>query len=122
MFDFHKESEFYSRLIQCKESRSSDQDNYKSTLPYLCERLFLVSLPNMISVKASLSKEFHIPPSEIDKMAYWEYELYIKELSRLVKEENDKHEKEQTNQKLPKIQQPKLPEIKIPQYRMPNFK
>lgn len=76
----------------------------------------------MISVKASLSKEFHIPPSEIDKMSYWEYELYIKELSRLVKEENDKHEKEQANQKIPKMQQPKLPEIKIPQYKIPNFK
>lgn len=48
----------------------------------------------MISVKAALSKQFSIPPSEVDKMKYWEYELWMEELNRLVKEENDKQEDE----------------------------
>lgn len=48
----------------------------------------------MISVKAALSKQFSVPPSEVDKMKYWEYELWMEELNRLVKEENDKQEEE----------------------------
>lgn len=49
---------------------------------------------NMIKVKASLSKSFHIQPSEIDMMPMWEFELYIKALNELVEEENDKQKKE----------------------------
>ena len=57
-------------------------------------RSFMIDLLQMISVKAALSKQFSIPPSEVDKMRYWEYELWMEELNRLVKEENDKQEDE----------------------------
>jgi hypothetical protein len=56
--------------------------------------LFKVDLVNLIKIKAILAKEFHIQPSEVDDMFVWEYELFIKELSSLVKEENDKQQKE----------------------------
>ena len=49
---------------------------------------------NLIKLKASLSKAFHIQPSEIDAMPMWEFELYIKTLNELVEEENDKQQKE----------------------------
>lgn len=48
----------------------------------------------LIKIKASLSKTFHIQPSEIDKMPMWEFELYIKQLNELVEEENNKQQKE----------------------------
>jgi len=48
----------------------------------------------IISVKAQLSKAFSIQPSEVDKMPFWEFELYMKELERLVKEENKQQEDE----------------------------
>ena len=44
---------------------------------------------DIISLKAQLGKAFHIQPSEIDRMPFWELELYVKELERLIKEENE---------------------------------
>lgn len=49
---------------------------------------------SLIKLKASLSKNFHIQPSELDKMPMWEFELYIKSLNEMVEEENDKQQKE----------------------------
>lgn len=56
--------------------------------------LFKVDILNLIKVKALLAKEFHIQPSEIDAMAAWEYELFMKEINNAVKEENKRNEAE----------------------------
>ena len=53
-----------------------------------------IDIMGLIKIKASLSKTFHIQPSEIDKMPMWEFELYIKQLNELVEEENNKQQKE----------------------------
>ena len=45
-------------------------------------------------MKAVLAKQFHIQPSEIDILPAWEYELFIKQLNDIVKEENDKQKSE----------------------------
>lgn len=52
-------------------------------------KLFFVDVINQIKVKAAMAKQFHIAPSEIDRMAYWEYELWMKEINNQVNEEND---------------------------------
>lgn len=49
---------------------------------------------NFIKIKAILAKEFHIQPSELDRMPAWEYELFMKEINRAVKEENERNQKE----------------------------
>ena len=54
--------------------------------------LYKIDLLNLIKVKASLAKEFHIQPSEIDIMTVWEYELFMKELNNMVKEQNKQNE------------------------------
>lgn len=56
--------------------------------------LFKVDILNLIKIKASLAKEFHIQPSEIDNMTVWEYELFMRELNNIVKEENKRNEQE----------------------------
>ena len=56
--------------------------------------MFKLDLINYVKVKTTLAKEFHIQPSEIDKMPAWEYEMFMQELNRMVKEENEKHKKE----------------------------
>lgn len=50
--------------------------------------LFQIDIANLISNKVSLAKNFHIQPSEIDKMTMWEYEMFMKELNEVVKKEN----------------------------------
>lgn len=54
--------------------------------------LFFIDVIQQIKVKAAMSKQFHIAPSEIDKLPYWEYELWMKELNDLVKEENEEQQ------------------------------
>ena len=53
-----------------------------------------MDIMNLIKLKASLSKAFHIQPSEVDAMPMWEFELYVKTLNEMVEEENDKQQKE----------------------------
>lgn len=98
--------------------------------------LFRIDLMNFVKVKSILAKEFHIQPSEIDKMPAWEYELFIKELNNIVKEENDKNQAEMDKAGLndakkmsnpnyiSKMQQsamPKMPSFNVPSINMPKL-
>ena len=96
-------------------------------LEYCIFALFRINVVNLIQIKASLAKNFHIQPSEIDKMPMWEYEMFIEEMNNQVKEENDKqqaemdkyHVKDYMNAANPKniskmTQQPKMPTFKPP--------
>ena len=59
---------------------------------------------NYIKVKSLLAKDFHIQPSEIDKMPAWEYELFMKEINQAVKEENERNQKEMDKAGVDKMQ------------------
>jgi hypothetical protein len=79
--------------------RSSVQEQSKVTLDasyleYCIFGLIKIDLIDLVNTKAILSKNFHIQPSEIDKMPMWEYEYFIKHLNELVKEENNKNEQD----------------------------
>ena len=78
--------------------RSLDQDNSKlldnSYIEFAIFGLFKIDILNFVKTKAILAKEFRIQPSEIDKMPAWEYELFMQEINALVKEENERNQKE----------------------------
>ena len=77
----------------------------------------------MIQIKASLAKNFHIQPSEIDRMPMWEYEMFIQEMNKQVKEENEKQQGEMDKyhvkdymknanpKNMSKMTQPKMPSM-----------
>lgn len=74
----------------------------------------------MIKLKARLCKEFHIAPSEIDGMYYWEFEMFMQELSDMVEAQNKDQqaqtEKYHINDMMKNIQNPsRLTQIKQPQ-------
>jgi hypothetical protein len=76
-------------------------DNYneiktldQSYLEVVIYSLFKIDLTNFIKTKAILSKEFHIQPSEMEKMPAWEYELFMIYLNEAIKEENDRNKEE----------------------------
>ena len=81
-----------------RKLRSSDQDKPfvldNSYIEYSIYALFKIDIVNNIKTKAVLAKNFHIQPSEIDTMPMWEYEIFIKAINDLVKEENDQQQKE----------------------------
>ena len=92
MFSFPTVSKFSSQLKP--EFRSLVLDNETTYLEEAVYSLFRVDATDLISIKAQLSKAFSIQPSEIDKMAFWEFELFVKEMERLTKEEQDQQKKE----------------------------
>lgn len=98
--------------------------------------LFKIDIINFVKVKATLAKEFHIQPSELELMPAWEYELFVKEINDIVKEENERNKKEMdesgykdakkmsnpsyinkmqknATHKMPNMSMPKMPNIKI---------
>ena len=94
-FSFLTVSELSSQLKL--KLRSSDQDKFvisQAYIEYGIFALFRIDLMNLIDIKASLAKNFHIQPSEIDRMPMWEYELFIEKLNNQVKEENKKQQEE----------------------------
>lgn len=69
-----------------------------------------------IELRVILLKEFHISPSEFENMPFWEYELFIEELNRVIKEDNDKQQKkmdeyERNKPQMPKFSQPRMPKM-----------
>ncbi len=58
-------------------------------IEYALYSLWRINILELIRIKATLSKQFHIQPSEIDKMCFWEYEYYVKFINEAVKEENN---------------------------------
>lgn len=103
-------------------------DTSQPVLEFSVIRLFQINLLNLIKNKVSLSKNFNITPSEIDRMYYWEYEYLLDEVNNNIKAENERSEKE--NQKYgnfntsslmrnAKSQMPKTSGISIP--KMPSF-
>ena len=85
-----------------------------------------MDLMHLIKMKATLAKNFHIQPSEIDEMPVWEYELFIQYINDEVKEENDKQQKEMDKynindyrkmsdpSKIQKMSQPQMPKMQMP--------
>jgi hypothetical protein len=88
----------YKNSSEAVKQRSLAQDNIKtfdaSYIEVAIYSLFMIDILNYVKVKSILAKEFHIQPSEIDKLPAWEYELFMKEINNAVKEENERHQAE----------------------------
>lgn len=64
-------------------------------------------------------------PSEVDKMPYWEYELWLRELNDIVKTENEEQqsqlEKYKINETMDNIQSGKMTNKMMPKFNTPDF-
>ena len=86
--------------------------------------LIKVDILALVKMKASLAKNFHIQPTEIDKMPMWEYELFIQALNAEISEENEKQQKEMDKYDIEgykKMASPKhFEKMTQPQTKIPN--
>lgn len=111
------------------ELDEQQQRLHPNNLEYVIYQLFKINVTNVIKIKASLSKEFHLSPLDLDQMPMWEYEMYMEELQNLVQEENDRNQEQMdkagvgnvqkmTNprnlQKMTNPKMPQMPTIKMP--------
>ena len=59
--------------------------------------MYQVSTENSVKNNLYICKDYHIQPSEINKMPYYQYEIILEEINAIVKEqekERDRQEKE----------------------------
>ena len=54
-----------------------------------------VNLRNLVKSKLYIAREWHIQPSEIDKLAYYEYEQMIEEINASNKEQEKRNKEEE---------------------------
>lgn len=94
---------------------------------YAIIKLFIIDISNLITLKATLAKNFHIQPSEIDTMPYWEYEIFRDSINEQVKEENDRQKAEMDkyhiNEHMDNMRSGKMQKMMSPKFnpQMPNF-
>lgn len=85
--------------LQCLESTRSSERNK------MFFSLFQIDVIEHIKSRLYLAKEYNLPPSEVDKLKYYEFEIIcdeIKEYNEKQKKEEDKQRKS-TNQSLPDV-------------------
>ena len=67
--------------------------------------LFKVDIENLVRSKVIICRNFHIQPSELMIMPYWEFELTRKECERIAEEEKKKQDEQQDEYQPPNMGQ-----------------
>lgn len=88
-----------------------------------------VNLRNLVKNKLYISKEWHIPPTEVDKMVYYEYEWVLDEINEHNKEQEKRSKEEQKQYDSMKQSMPNMNNIhnqmtknmSLPKISIPKF-
>ena len=84
--------------ISNEQENDSVRSKYEAPwIGFTIIKAFIVNLRNLTKNKLFICKEYHIQPSEIDKMQFWQYEWFTDEIKEITKEE-EKRQKEQEKQ------------------------
>lgn len=94
--------------------------------------LFRVNLRNLVKNKIHICKDYHIQPSEIDKLIYFEYEWYLDEIREIQTEEEARNKEQEDKYKgmgsfsdmqrnikmpqMPQVSTPSLPKVSVPNF------
>jgi len=92
--------------------------------------MWRVNLKNLAKSKLFISKEWHIQPSEIDKLVYYEYEEVIEEINEYNKEQEKRSKEEQKEYDSMRKSMPNINNMQnnisknmsLPKISIPNFK
>lgn len=91
--------------------------------------MFRIDLKNLVKNKLYICKEYHIQPSELDKLVYYEYEWILEEIKILQKEQEKQQEAQSKEyESMRKYSNPssmmnnfKMPNLSMPQVHIPKF-
>lgn len=77
----------------------------------------------MVRNKLYICKEYHIQPSEIDVLPFYEYEYILEDIETMQKEQEKEQENQkemfndmQSNYKMPSMNNFNMPKIEIPKF------
>jgi len=95
--------------------------------------MFQVDLENYLKVKFGLMYHLHLPPEDIDRWPYWEYETHVEMLADVLKkkaaaeknQDGGMSQQQMNPQKassdLMKSASSKMPKMNMPSMRMPKM-
>lgn len=86
-----------------------------------------VDVRNLVRSKLYICRDYHIQPSEIDRMVYFEFEYIIEDVNKEAKEQEKKNKEEQkqyesmrkgtSSYKTPQApKMPSMPKVSIPKF------
>lgn len=109
----------------------------KQEIPWIGLLIFhtyVVDLRNLTKNKLFICKEYHIQPSEIDRMQFWQYEWYTDEIKEITKEQEKQQKAQEKEQKAMQSSMnpnsmmrnmqssmPKMPSMSMPNFSMPKI-
>lgn len=94
--------------------------------------MFQIDLDNYLKVKFGLMYHLHLPPEDIEKWPYWEYEMHVEMLADVLKKKQqgeNQQSKEMNQQQINpqttannfmKKAQSSQPKVSMPSFRMPR--
>ena len=87
--------------------------------------LFQVDIRNLVRNKFNICKEYHIQPSEIERMPFYEYEYMLEDINNGIKEQQKRQKEEE--KKYGNISTPNYNQMmrnasaNMPKFNMPKF-
>ena len=82
--------------------------------------MWSIDVRNLVQNKFILCREYHIQPSEIDRMLMFEYEYLIDDIKAYVKKQEEQQKEDEKNNRTPNINsmmsqyKASMPKISIP--------
>lgn len=89
--------------------------------------MYLVDIRNLVRNKLNICKEYHIQPSEIDRMMYFEYEYILEDINKDIKEQEKRQKEQEKQQESYKSSMPNYSKMmsgmqsSIPKFSMPKI-
>lgn len=121
--------------ISNEQENDSVRSKYEAPwIGFTIIKAFIVNLRNLTKNKLFICKEYHIQPSEIDRMQFWEYEWYTDEIKEITKEQEKQQKQQEKEQNammgsmnpssmmrsvqssMPNISAPKMPTVNMPKF------
>ena len=65
--------------------------------------MWSIDVRNLVQNKFILCREYHIQPSEIDRMLMFEYEYLIEDIKAYVKKQEEQQKEDEKNNKIPSM-------------------
>lgn len=84
--------------------------------------IWAINLRNLARNKLHICREWHIQPSEIDKLPYYQYEEYLELIQEHNKEEEKRRKQDEKNHKIPNMtsmmnsMKNSMPKLNIPKF------
>lgn len=85
--------------------------------------MWSINVENLVKNKLFICRDYHIQPSEIDRLPYYEYEWYVENIQEIQKKEEEERKRQEKaqNKAMPNMNSFKAPNYSLPKMAIPKF-